>query len=102
MKDLNKYNITLECLPEDIAIDDHIEDEKTCIAIYEDLQSNEYAWFCAKVTVERYGIESNQYLGACSYESESSFKDCPYYFDLIRQGILEIEEEILNNQQGEH
>lgn len=43
---------------------------------------NEWAWCCVQVTAKYRGMEGVDYLGCCSYNSESDFKKDGYYQDM--------------------
>ncbi len=92
----SRATVTLECLPEDLVIEgncsaiDPETDREQEQWIYEQLQrGNEWAWCTAKVTVSWHGITSEDYLGACSYESERSFRES-MYVDMVRCCCVDI------------
>jgi hypothetical protein len=50
--------------------------------LLKELEYNEWAWCCIKVTAEYKGLKECDYLGGCSYDSEEDFKNCGYYEDM--------------------
>lgn len=89
--------VEFEALNEDTAPDfDNEEDIKEIERQYNN--GNEYAWFCAHVTVKYKGLEADDYLGCCSYKSERDFKEnSGYYDDMVRGCIDEINRTITAN-----
>ncbi len=88
--------IEFEAEPEDMSISDSFSDERDVKYIIRQLErGNDYAWFCAKVTVKYKGYEATDYLGGCSYESEKDFKEhSGYYIDMIQQCIDQINNDV--------
>jgi len=58
---------------------------------------NDWAWCTATLIATYKSFEGRENLGCCSYESEETFKACPYY-----QGLIEGALEDLNNNIAEH
>ncbi len=102
------YEVKLECLPEDMSVEDSamVTDDPEADREYgefvtlirEQLQAgNQWAWFCAHVTVTLKDFcptcsqarEADEYLGGCSYTSEESFRASDEYKDMV-QGCLGI------------
>jgi len=75
---------TIECMPEEegpegfFASGDDEQDAEDCRRIRADLQWNEWAWFCARVTASWGGFEGDDYLGGCSYRDEADFRACTF------------------------
>jgi hypothetical protein len=90
---LDECEITTYCEPED---DDgpegYSDDAETCANIRAWLESgNEWAWCVACVKVEYKGIASTQYLGACSYDGATDFRDnSGYWHDMCEEALAEI------------
>jgi hypothetical protein len=66
----------------------HFEDDAIVAAI----RSGDLAWFTARVTVEKHGIEIGaDYLGGCAYDSPEDF--CTgenrggYFRDMVREAV---------------
>lgn len=53
-----------------------------------------WAWCCVHITAQIPGVNltGDAYLGACSYESESQFRECPYFEDMKAEAL----EDLLN------
>jgi hypothetical protein len=75
--------VTLECLPEDLQIEgnasaiDPETDREQEQWIRDQLDAgNDWAWCCARVTVTFGDYSGEADLGACSYDSEASFREC--------------------------
>jgi hypothetical protein len=70
----------------------HFDDE-TCVAWIRDQleRGNEWAWCTIKITAAYGGLETHDYLGACSYESEASFvQNGDYYEDMVTTALKEL------------
>lgn len=56
------------------------------------------AWFSAKVTIKKGGVElSNQYLGCCSYQSGKAFYTTyhdDYFADMVKEGVEEAKQQL--------
>jgi hypothetical protein len=84
------FDIAFYALPEDIdprdCFDDAIEAEYDTFG---KIERGELAWFCAKVTASRDGVELGcDYLGACCYESCAAFvSEDGYYPDMVAEAI---------------
>ncbi len=85
------FTFKVEALPEDERIEgncmasgDDAFDRKVAQEIRKDLESNEWAWCCAKVTCrhDASGIMGFAYLGCCSYKSQKDFMEDGYYSDM--------------------
>jgi len=88
----SSFNVRLENEPEnDIRFEDDFEDADTVRWIQKQLdKGNEWAWCRVKVTVTIGGLEACDYLGACSYRSESEFKKGGYYSDMLLTCLEEL------------
>jgi hypothetical protein len=96
----------IECLPEDIQIEgnamasgDADDDKRVEDSIREQLNNgNEWAWCTVKVTafIPGTGIEGTDYLGCCSYKSESDFKRDGYYKDMCAQAKADLLKRVKN------
>lgn len=86
----------VECLPEDIPIRGNASaiDEETDNEIAKEIErklngGNDWAWCCVRVVcyydAGLDGIEGDDYLGACSYESEKDFVENSGYFEDMKQ-----------------
>lgn len=91
-----KLEITyaVECLPEEERIEgncsavDPETDQQTADWIRDQLNNgNEWAWCCIKVTASIDGIDvvGTDYLGCCSYKSESDFCRPGGYYDDMKE-----------------
>ncbi len=89
----NIVNIEFSAEQEDISPYDQL-DEETAKQVCEDAESNDAAWFCAKVTVSFKDFVESDYLGACSYRSFREFKEDAYYTDMVNTCINEINRQI--------
>ncbi len=90
----DKAKITFEALPEDARPEDYFDTQALIDHVISESKHNPYAWFTAKVTIEFYGLTASNYLGACSYESESDFIKSSYYADMIDECIDEIAKQV--------
>lgn len=93
------FTITAE--PEDLPIKgnamasgDEEYDAKVEQAIYENLQWNEWAWCCVKVTAEWQGFTGSAYLGGCSYTSKKDFMSGGYYPQMRDEALEELNNEV--------
>jgi len=88
IKDNTEFSISL--LTEHTHRQDMLEDQESIDKILSDLEWNEWAWTCVKVTATFEGIEGTDYLGCCSYENEKDFISCGYYEDMKAQAMEEL------------
>jgi hypothetical protein len=81
---------TLE--PEYDDFTNHFDDEACVQWIRDQLASgNEWAWCTIKISVSYGGLTANDYLGACSYESEKDFVlGGGYYDDMVTTALKEL------------
>jgi hypothetical protein len=92
----NDVEFSIECLPE------HIPIKGNCSAIDEDTDAatvdwinrqlengNPWAWCTVRVVARWKDFEGDDYLGACSYESEDSFKEPGGYYDDMKNAALD-------------
>ncbi len=87
--------ITLEREHEDMDYKSHFDDSSAVDWIREQLQmGNRWAWCCAHVSATYGDIQTDTYLGACSYESEQDFKNGGYYEDMVDEVIEELADRI--------
>lgn len=80
--EINVYALPEYCDPEgQFATDDDDADAE----IIRQIREGECAWFCAKVTASRNGIELGaSYLGCCCYDTETNFIAERDYFEDMR------------------
>lgn len=87
--------ITIACEPEHMHPKDVFEDERDIAAVIEKMEWNEWAWCCVCVTVTFEGMSECEYLGGCSYDSESDFVNSSgYYDDMLRGCFTKLESRI--------
>ena len=73
------------------ALGDDNEDQAICEKIRADWEFNDWAWCTVKVTGEWEGLTFDDYLGACSYRSESDFiENSGYYEDMQAEITAEL------------
>jgi hypothetical protein len=92
-------NVQIELIreDEDDSPDGNFEDAETVQWVRDQLASgNEWAWFAAHVRVTYRGLTVSEYLGACSYESESAFRKGGYFDDMVKGALERIETQIKN------
>lgn len=89
--------LSLYCETEDSPYHGHFQhedgsnDDELCDWIREQLQmDNRWAWCHVRVTVEYAGLEGQDTLGGCSYESKASFMSGGYYEDMIEMALSEL------------
>jgi hypothetical protein len=83
-------DFTIDCLPEYIPVrgyalasGDPIFDKKVEDKILADLEWNEWAWCCIRVTASWGKFTGMDHLGTCCYLSKQDFIDCDdYYLDM--------------------
>ncbi len=82
--------ITLECLPEDIDPVEHFDDPRD-VAFARTCDEEQWRWCIAKVTM-RYGdYSATDYLGGCSYDSETAFRETSmYYTDMVHACAVDL------------
>lgn len=83
-----------DCSPRGQFMNEDGSDDEEIIAKIED---GTYAWFCAKVTASREGVElATDYLGGCCYDSPRQFctEADGYYADMVATVIAEAKEVI--------
>lgn len=80
-----KAIIYVNALPEDIRIEDSFTEQESIDFVSQLARETEWGWCCAKVTVYYGDLTETEYLGGCSYRSESEFRECPYYADMVSQ-----------------
>ena len=91
--------VTFEPLDEHLTISDAFSEKEDIDFIQRQLsKGNEAAWFCAKVTVKYDGLEADDYLGCCSYESYDQFTveyASFYYADMISSCVDSINQQMI-------
>ena len=95
---VNGFDIKFYALPEDMHPRNCFDDSVTDISeLCDKIDRGLYAWFVAKVTASKNGIElASDYLGGCLYESCQQFvKDNDYYFDMKQTVIHEAMQNII-------
>jgi hypothetical protein len=75
--------------------EDGSDDEETI----REIELGIMAWFCAKVTASKEGVElASDYLGCCVYQSAMDFVDEPgaefYYTDMVNNVLCKAKETI--------
>jgi hypothetical protein len=87
------FTIHLSVAPEDMEPDWDFESEEDRQEIFRKINNGTLAYFVAKVTASKNGIElSSDYLGGCCYDSVEQFvKDNDYYADMVDRCISEAE-----------
>lgn len=85
---------TIECLEEHIPVRGNlvISEDPELDKLEEDqvlaeLEWNQWAWCCVKVTAEYAGIEESTYLGGCSYKDQKDFEECGSYEDMKSEAL---------------
>ena len=99
---MRTVEFNLEVEPEHIkvrgnAIDsgDSVLDRDYEDSILADLEAgNVWAWVSVKVTASVDGIKCSDYLGACSYASEATFRECDYFLDMKGESLFNLRTEI--------
>jgi hypothetical protein len=99
---------SVECLPEFMPIEgnasaiDPETDAQIAAHIKNELEAgNDWAWCAVRVKAAAFDDAGEQiaygedYLGGCSYSSETAFTACPYYEDMKTIAREECEAEIL-------
>jgi hypothetical protein len=92
----DEVEFKIECLEEEIEIHgnaqasgDHEYDVWVEDNIIRELENgNQWAWCCVHVIAQWHDFEGDDYLGACSYESEESFKQPGGYWDDMKAVAL--------------
>ena len=100
---MSDIEFTIECLHEDTPVrgnymvtDDNEADRAEENKILHDLECNDWAWCCVKVTGRFRGLGSSAYLGCCSHHNEQDFINGGYYDDM-RQEVLDNLQAMLND-----
>ena len=95
---LDKVKYTVECLHEDVPIDDmyDVDDEYTKWIVNQLNDGNEWAWCCIKVTAEWNGHNGVDYLGCCSYMSMFDFMKSEYYNSMKDQALQDLNNTLEN------
>jgi len=98
---IDGFEIYFEALPEDLALSDIFDDSVTNIKrLASDIDAGRKAYFCAKVTANKNGIElATDYLGACCYKSEDEFYikyHNDYFLDMANNVIAEAKQAVIN------
>ena len=88
LPEIDEVEFRLECSPEDTSPEgnasaiDKETDKEILDWIYSELNAgNEWAWCQVKVSARWKGLEGVDYLGCCSYKSESDFREPGGYYD---------------------
>ena len=103
----NLFDVSVECLPEDMPIEGNASaiDDETDAEIARDIrdqleQGNPWAWCTVRVSVstEIAGMtfQRDNYLGGCSYKSEEDFKKCGYFTDMVAECSDDLAEDLKN------
>ena len=80
----------IEATQDDLRIEGNAGSEESEKWINEQLDAgNVWAWASVHITGRFEGLEADDYLGACSYESEEAFKQAGGYYDDMRQQIVD-------------
>lgn len=88
---IEQVEFSIECLPEDTQVQgnamfsgDNEADREAEENIIQKLDNgNEWAWCTVRVVARHKGIEGDDYLGCCSYDSEKDFiENSGYYQDM--------------------
>lgn len=100
---LTDKDVTFEiyCEPEHERIEgnacaiDPTTDAETNQWIHDQLKrGNEWAWCCVKVVARYATLKGVDYLGCCSYLSESDFKRDGYYDDMKAQALDDLQRQV--------
>lgn len=96
---LQDIQFTIEALEEDIHPFEMLSEctsEKECDDLYsESVGSNIWKWCTVSVKGTYKGLESIDYLGACSYESEEDFvKTSGYYEDMQNTVLSDLQNQV--------
>lgn len=102
--DLNKLakvvKITIVAEPEDQSPESCYSEPyhaEGVAAIRKDMEWNQWAWCCIRLTVEYRGVKADNYLGACSYESKEDFiKSNDYYPQMLKDALSELATDLVN------
>jgi len=93
--------VRLEVKPEDVSVSGSFasgeperdrEQEREVLARLN--RGDEWAWFCAKVTVSWGSFSATEHLGCCSYASEEDFKKGGYYDDMVTNALEELNQQV--------
>jgi hypothetical protein len=105
---IEKCKVSFNALNEDSSVrgnyilsDDEDFDRKCENEIQDRINDgDEYAWFCARVSVSHAGITEDTYLGCCNYNNEKQFLESGCYQDMIEEARVKLEtrlQELSNN-----
>ena len=102
---IDEIQVQIECLHEDESPHDSFSacmSKEEIDELWRESRHNEWLWCCVRVTAcytspSGKVYEGTDYLGACSYDSEKSFKDGGYFEDMKNEAI----EDLLRQLRGE-
>lgn len=97
ISEIENLGAEIEFEPQEEDMQPDFEDEEDVKRIEREYgNGNMAAWFCAHVTVRYRGLENDDYLGGCSYNSFKEFTemDNDYYLDMVNTTIERINSEI--------
>jgi hypothetical protein len=102
--ELNRFKelatIGIKLHPEDMHPRDCFEDDETIEHVIEQSQFNDWAWCCVEVIATYQGMSESSFIGACSYNDESDFRECGYFEDKKEESITALYERIKSLVQG--
>lgn len=93
---------TIEVLPEIDGPEGHFgydteeENQETIAYIRAQMEWNQWAWCCVKVTATFGNFTGVDYLGACSYASQKDFEECGYFEDMKSEALRDLNNTIAN------
>ena len=90
--EIDGFLIRFETTPEDMHPNEHFDQDFDDIdKICRDIEAGRLAWFVAKVSAHKSGIElSADYLGACLYQNPMQFvRDNDYFYDMCEHVVAE-------------
>lgn len=61
---------------------------------------DDWAWVSVIVEVRWHGFVGRETLGGCSYRDEAEFRACPYYADMARQALANLNTELSTAKPG--
>jgi len=104
LPDIEQVEIKIDCLEEHVPVkgnaicsDDAEFDKKVEDEIIAELEYNQWAWCCIRVTARYKGQEGRDYLGCCSYKDEKDFVETSGYYEQMRQ---EAYDNLIDNLRG--